>query len=173
MPYKVTAYFRGMPKARSELRAINRYIVRSARKEMTIGGYNAAGEVFEQNFLTEGKAGGIGGWRALAESTQDDRERLGFGREHPILVRYGDLRYATSTFLATAKSSTVFVSTDKQGIDIGGTLRIGHNGGVALAFGDKAENQATRQFWMTTQPVRRAVRKRAVEVLDKGVEGLF
>jgi hypothetical protein len=53
------------------------------------------------------------------------------------------------------------------------TLNIGHNGGVARAFGDKAENQLTRQFWMTTQPVTRAVRKRAVETLDNGVEGLF
>jgi hypothetical protein len=102
MPYKMAAYFRGMPKARSELRSINRYLVRHARKELTTAGFNAAGAVFEQNFQTEGRSSGLGGWRGLAESTQDDRERLGFGRAHPILVRYGDLRYATSTLLRKA-----------------------------------------------------------------------
>lgn len=173
MPYKMTVYFRGMPKAISELRTVNRYIIRQARKDLTIAGFNAAGDVFERNFQTEGKAGGLGGWAQLAERTQEEREALGFDPNHPILVRYGDLRYATSTLLRDAKGSAVFMSTDKQGHDIAVTLNIGHNSGVARAFGDKAQNQETRQFWMTTQPVTRAVRKGAVAAFDHGIEGLF
>lgn len=43
---------------------------------------------FALNFLRE-SAGNGPPWAALAESTNDERERLGYPREHPILVRSG------------------------------------------------------------------------------------
>lgn len=52
---------------------------------------------FADNFATEG--GGFGGWSSwapLAASTVADRERHGYGGEHPILVRTGELMASTT-----------------------------------------------------------------------------
>ena len=45
---------------------------------------------FKENFETESAAGDP--WQVLAKRTQDEREELGFDREHPILVRKGDYK---------------------------------------------------------------------------------
>jgi len=173
MPYKMTVYFRGMPKAVGELKRVDRYLKQTAGKEVTRGAFNAAGEVFDRNFQSEGKSGGLGGWAGLSERTQAEREALGFPAAHPILYRYGDLRYTVAASLRDATGSATFSSTDQQGHTINVTLNIGKTGGYAVATGDKAPNQATRPYWFTTQPVTRAVRSEAVDVLQHGIEHLF
>jgi phage gpG-like protein len=44
----------------------------------------------QQNFTSEGKRYGM--WQPLADSTQRERAFKGFGPQHPILVRSGDLK---------------------------------------------------------------------------------
>jgi hypothetical protein len=173
MPYKMTVYFRGMPKAISDLRTLDRYLKREAGKEVTRGAFNAAGDIFDKNFQTEGKAGGLGGWAALRESTQREREALGFGGAHPIMIRYGDLRSIVASSLRDATGSATFTATDPQGGSISVSLNVGKAGGYAIASGDKAGTQGARPFWFTTQPVTRAVRREAEDVLSHGVEHLF
>lgn len=51
---------------------------------------NAIAEGIERNFDTESAAGEA--WAPLAESTQRDRERKGYGAAHQILVRTGELK---------------------------------------------------------------------------------
>lgn len=46
--------------------------------------------VWQSNFSSEGSM--VGGWRPLADFTNDERERRGYPREHPILVQSGGLR---------------------------------------------------------------------------------
>ena len=46
---------------------------------------------FLLNFERE-SAGNGPGWAALAEATNDERQRLGYPREHPILVRSGSYK---------------------------------------------------------------------------------
>lgn len=47
---------------------------------------------YVDNFAEEGKRLEPKEWQELAEFTKDERERLGYGREHPILERTGKLR---------------------------------------------------------------------------------
>jgi hypothetical protein len=171
MPYRLTVYFRGLPKARGELANITRYLKNEAGKEVTRGAFNAAGEVFTENFDNEGRNAPIK-WPALRERTQREREALGFPPDHPILIRYGDLKYAVATRLMDATGPTTFTATDAQGGTISLSLNISKTGGVAHATGEKAGNQYTRPFWYANQTVKRAVRKEAVDVLDHGIEGL-
>lgn len=177
MPYKFTVYFRGMPKAISELRTLSNFVNREAGEKITKAAFNAAGDVFDRNFETEGRAGGLGGWAALAERTQQEREALGFDANHPILFRYGDLRAVTAISLRDANGSDTFRSTDAQGKTINVTLTIGRRGGKATATGDKAWNQipapTARPFWFTTQPVTRAVRKSAGALMNDEIERLL
>lgn len=46
--------------------------------------------VWQSNFSGEGSM--VGGWRQLADFTNDERQRRGYPREHPILVQSGGLR---------------------------------------------------------------------------------
>lgn len=55
--------------------------------------------VWGKNFDTEG--GSVGGWPPLSPMTQQDRARMGYGPEHPILERTGSLRQATVDDLLT------------------------------------------------------------------------
>lgn len=173
MPYKLTVYFRGIPKVRSELRAIDRYIKQEAGKEMTRGAFNAAGDVFDRNFQSEGKTSGLGKWRGLSDRTQQEREALGFDPAHPILMRYGDLRHVAATSLRDATGSAVFSSTDAQGATISVSLNISKTGGYARVDGDKAGLQAARPFWFTTNIVTRSVRAEAADIMSHGIEHLF
>jgi hypothetical protein len=52
--------------------------------------FDAITQGFQRNFSAEGSRRGK--WRALAPSTVIDRQRRGYGGQHPILVRTGDLR---------------------------------------------------------------------------------
>ena len=172
MPYnRISAWMRGIPAVKAQLRTIDRYVKREGRDEMVRGGYNAAGVMFEKNFASEGKL--VGGWAQLRERTQREREALGFDAQHPILYRYGDLKYVTATSLTNATGSATFTATDAQGKSISVSLNISRGSGEARADGIKSINQGTRQYWFTTGPVNRAVRAEAAEVLDHGIVGLF
>lgn len=48
-------------------------------------------DVLQEQFASEGAESGDR-WPELAKSTQEERERLGYGAAHPILVRTGELR---------------------------------------------------------------------------------
>jgi len=56
----------------------------------------------EQNFVSEG--GLVGGWQPLAHSTALGRAREGFGAEHPILQRTGDLRRSFKANISKKKA---------------------------------------------------------------------
>ena len=177
MPYKITTTVTGMQAALAHIRKVEDYI-NGAGKDVATAGFNAAGTIFEKNFDAEGRGFGLGGWDDLAESTIAERERKGFSGEHPILVRYGELRAITATSLRTAGGSGTFGSTDPDGKTIRVELNIGDNGGYATASGMKAWNQVptrnapARPFWFTTKTVTRAIRTRAVDTLALGIERL-
>lgn len=168
----------GMKQAIAHIDKVLDYVKNDAPKDLATAGFNAAGTIFEQNFDAEGRGFGLGGWDDLAESTVRDREAKGFGGEHPILIRYGDLRLITATALRTAGGSGTFSATDPDGRTIRVDLNIGANGGYAQATGMKAWNQVetsrapARPFWFTTKTVQNAVRKRAVATLADNIERL-
>jgi hypothetical protein len=177
MPYQITAFFRGMPKAIGELKNIDRYVKNEAGKVVTTAAFNAAGKVFEENFNSEGRLS-PNGWPELEDYTKYERERLGFPAAHPILFRYGDLRLITATSLRIAGGSGTFSATDPNGGAISVSLNIGKNGGYAQATGNKAWNQIetdkafARPFWFTTRTVTRAMRRQAGDVLADKVDNL-
>ena len=177
MPYRITVTLNGFGSALKHIRKTYDY-VNDGGAEFTTAAFNAAGTVFEQNFAREGTGFGLGGWADLADSTVRKRERAGFGGEHPILVRYGDLRMITATALRVAGGSGMFSATDPDGKTISVSLNIGKNGGYAQATGDKAYNQVpttyapARPFWFTTTTVTRAIRKRVVETIASGISRL-
>lgn len=176
MPYRITVTTTGVKTALRQLDAIMDYMRDEAPKDLAVAGFNAAGTIFEKNFDAEGRGFGLGGWDDLAESTVKERERKGFGGEHPILMRYQDLRVITATSLRVADGSGTFSATDPDGKTIRVELNIGNDGGYAQATGGKAWNQVptrtapARPFWFTTKSVTNAVRKRAIDVLADNLE---
>lgn len=175
MPIKMTLKVTGFDKALAHIKKVYDYMDDHAGEDSTKAGFNAAGTVFEKNFIAEGTGFGLGGWADLAESTVRKREAAGFGGEHPILFRYGDLRVITATSLRVADGSGTFAATDPEGKTIMVELNMGKDGGYARATGDKAWNQVqtatapARPFWFTTRTVEIAVRKRVVETLADNI----
>lgn len=176
--YRLTVTTTGMRQAYAHLNKVLDYVQDKSREDVALAGFNAAGTIFEQNFDAEGRGFGLGGWDDLADKTVEERERKGFGGEHPILIRYGDLRLITATSLRTAGGSGTFGVTDPDGRTIRVELNIGQNGGYAQASGMKAWNQVptrnapARPFWFTTKTVTRAIRRRAVATLADNIERL-
>lgn len=175
--FRLTVTVDGFDKALAYIRRVQKS-VDTSQEELALAGLNAAGTIFEKNFDSEGTGFGLGGWADLAESTVQDRERKGFGGEHPILIRYGDLRTITATSLRVAGGSGTFGATDADGRSIRVDINAGTHGVIARATGDKAWNQVptahapARPFWFTTKTVQYAVRKRAVETLAYRIERL-
>lgn len=131
---------------------------------------NGTADLFEKNFRAEGAL--VGGWASLAERTIADRESKGFGGEHPILVRYGDLRQVTATSLKAVQHSGTVTMTDSDGKSIGVQIK-GRRGTLNVtAFGDKALNQEpdddrpARPYWWVDNRVQQAARKAVVERLS-------
>lgn len=85
---------------------------------------------FLLNFERE-SAGNGPGWAALADATNDERQRLGYPREHPILVRSGS--YKASFVDANAEghveaqgvSDTILLIEEGSGDIRVGTLELG------------------------------------------------
>ena len=130
---------------------------------------NSAGKMFEANFMSEG--GMVGGWAALEERTIAERTAQGFGGEHPILVRYGDLRQVTARSLRAVQHSGTVTMTDPNGKSIGVQIK-GRKGTLNVtAFGDKAVNQepgdnrAARPYWWVDNRIQQEARKAVVERL--------
>jgi hypothetical protein len=177
MPIDLEVTVSGFNEALAHIQKVKDY-VDSSPKEVGIAGLNAAGSIFEQNFDAEGVGFGVGGWASLADSTVAKREALGFGGEHPILIRYGDLREITATTLRVAGGSGTFSMTDNGGAQIGVEITAGDFGATARAFGEKSLNQnptqtaPARPYWFTSATVTRAVRKRAVDTLAAGIQRL-
>lgn len=181
MPYSISISVVGMTGAIAHINKVNKYLNNDAGEDVTRAAFNAAGGIFERNFDAEGRGFGVGGWASLADKTVEDRERLGFGGEHPILFRYGELRQAAGSSLRTAGGSLSFTSTDPQGKTVRLELNIGKDGGYASLSGDKAWNQVrtdtrsphpARPYWFTTATVLRAIRKQAVDTLAHNIEVL-
>ena len=76
---------------------------------------------FKENFETESAAGDP--WQVLAKRTQDEREELGFDREHPILVRKGDYK---KSWLDVNDPNNALELTEK-GFYMGGGEFLGSN----------------------------------------------
>lgn len=162
----------GWPQAMLSLKKIGK-ILDDQRDDVALAAMQHAAQVFEKNFQTEGRTSGRP-WPKLAESTQKERIRLGFSPDHPILVRYGGLQFATSTFLKSASKTANFYSADPQGKAVGLTITTSGNDTVtALAFGEKAANQVgggpssvpERPFWFVTNQVMRSAHDGAVDWL--------
>lgn len=138
---------------------------------------NGAAELFEANFDTEG--GSVGGWADLAERTVSDRISKGFGGEHPILIRYGDLRQVTATSLKALQHSGTVERSDSDGKTIG--VKVSGRNGVlnVTAFGDKSVNQEpgqdgrpARPYWWVDSHVTQAARKAVIEEMRKKLSRL-
>ena len=177
--FRIDVSFTGLRQAVDHLHKVVDYVNKDSKKDVTVGAFNAAGSVFERNFISEGSGFGLGGWADLEESTVRKREAAGFGGEHPILTRYHDLRQITATSLRVADASGTFAATDADGKTIRVSLNISGTGNsFAQATGDKAWNQVqtsnhpARPFWFTTKTVQNAIRKGAVETLADKIERL-
>jgi hypothetical protein len=146
-------------------------VVENRKDEVAIGALNGAADVFERNFQGEGNM--VGGWAALAERTVRERESRGFGGEHPIMIRYGDLKRIAVDSLMTVKRPTTFAATDSDGKTIQVSLS-GNNGKLIVsASGEKAVNQIghqssnlpARPYWFVSGDVQRMARDGAVKRL--------
>lgn len=143
--------------------------------EFALAGMHGAAKVFEENFLTEG--GKVGGWAGLKEQTQMERRAKGFNGEHPILVRYGELRRLTTTELVRARRRT-FRSVDSDGKSI--NVDISASGGNlnVVASGDKAVNQITgsnrpaRPYWFVNNEVLNRAKEEVMETIRVGIQRL-
>lgn len=130
---------------------------------------NAAGKVFDKNFMSEG--GDVGGWAALKERTVMEREEKGFGGEHPILIRYGDLRRVVATSLVTAKRPATFALTDADGKTVQVTVQSRDGRMNVVASGEKAGNQvpgpnrAARPYWYDSANVQSAAKDGVVDYI--------
>ncbi len=72
-------------------------------------------------------AGDRGEWQALAQFTVSERTRLGFGGEHPILIRTGE--YLSSFQVDDGEENAVGIASDDPRFDTlnyGGVTETGH-----------------------------------------------
>jgi len=173
VPLKIVVTVKGLSEAYKYVGAVKR-AVKDSGKDISIAALNSMGEVFEKNFISEGML--AGGWPQLAESTVEDRRSQGFGGEHPILIRYGDLRDWTATALRTASGSGTFGATDAGGKSIRVSINANRRGAIVIASGEKAQNQnaagnrPARPYWFTTPVVQKAARDAAIETLDTTIK---
>jgi len=161
----------GLAEAMRAVDNINKFVESDkGRETIAVAGLRGAAVLFDRNFATEG--GEVGGWADLADRTVAEREQLGFGGEHPILVRYGDLRQLTATSLMAASGAGTFSKTDAQGKSINVSL-VTRGGAVnVVASGEKSINQVptrtgnpARPYWFVNSAVKDAIRKMAVKEL--------
>ena len=142
----------------------------SKRDEMATRSLTSAAKVWQRNFQTEG--GEVGGWRQLADRTIEERERLGFGGAHPIMIRYSQLRTLTTDNLTRMRTHHgAWSQSDPQG----GTIRVSvssRNGRMeVVAAGSKAMNQErgrkrpARPYWFVNSHIKRNVRDGVVHFL--------
>jgi len=145
-------------------------VLDSRRNDMAVEALNSAAKVWSRNFIGEGSE--VGGWRELAERTVEQRERLGFGGEHPIMIRYGQLReLTTENLMRTRSPSGSWTRSDPQGgsIHVSLSTRNGHM--EVVATGNKAMNQERstkrppRPYWFVNPGLRRDVRNSVSDFL--------
>jgi len=166
--FTISVSVKGMPQALDHIRRV-RKAIEDSKDDLAFAALNRAAELFEQNFMSEG--GAVGGWADLADSTVREREALGFGGEHPILVRYGDLRNITTTSLKAAGRSGTFSATDNGGKTITVTLKANRGVLNVSALGEKAINQEAgddrpaRPYWFVDGNVQQAAREGVVRKL--------
>ena len=116
------------------------YRIAGANQRGTSGPLTRAGEylhdVFEARLLSE--SGYNGQWKGLEDSTMRDREKLGYGREHPILYRKGSLlRAATGNFNTNNRWSGL----SYKGTEIKSVWKYNDMGTVGLS---RAQNSITQ-----------------------------
>lgn len=122
-------------------------------------------QVWRVNFDTEG--GKVGGWRELAEMTQQVRQQRGFNPEHPILEQTGGLRHVAIDSLIRIRSSG---SRNADGASM--RLTIGKAAATLYIEGRKVSNQfrarvrgrggfsrPPRRFWYVDDEVRAAAHR--------------
>lgn len=137
---------------------------------------NAIADIWKINFDTEG--GLVGGWRPLAEMTQEVRRSRGFNPEHPILEQYGRLRYAAVEALSKTTSESLTVG----GEDAHLSYRSGKNQFSLEISGRKVTNQfrnqsrrrgsqrfsaPPRRFWFVDERVVKAAQQALIEGIKK------
>lgn len=137
-------------------------------QEIAFGALNEAALVWQQNFVSEGIM--VGGWMALAQKTIEERERLGFPGEHPILIRYGHLKMVTTDALIAATRPTTIAKTDSQGKQAGVVIGANQGSVNVRAIGDKARNQGARPYWFVNSAVQQRARDGALGKVKDIVE---
>jgi len=149
--------------------------IETDKDKIATAGLHGAAEVFDRNFVMEG--GLNGGWKALADSTVRERERMGVGGEHPILIRYEDLRDYTATLLQGAGASATFAVTDPDGGSLRVQLSTKNGTAIVTASGTKSVQQTgtrdghvpARPYWFANALSATATKKGAVEQIVKGL----
>ena len=122
-------------------------------------------KVWQVNFDTEGSK--VGGWRELAELTQQVRQSRGFDPQHPILQQTGGLRRAAIDHLTRTRGNS---SRAEDGASM--RLTMGHASALLTISGRKVSNQfrervrgrgghsrPPRRFWYVDDEVRAAAHK--------------
>lgn len=166
MPYQITMTATGFPQAYAKIMGIQDAL-KNKTDEVAFAATRGAASVWDDNFRSEG--GSVGGWADLAERTILERIGKGFGGEHPILIRYGDLQQVTTTSLMAVRGSATFSRTDGDGKRA--TVQVTSRGGTVnvMADGEKALNQnptkyaPARPYWFVNSQVQQAARDAAVQ----------
>lgn len=173
--YQITYNAIGFPQAITAMLKV-KDILDTKQDDIALAALHQVGTVFQRNFQTEGRTSGHP-WPALSQSTQSERERYGFPPDHPILIRYGGLEFATSTFLLTSSKTASYYSADPNGKAVGVTVTSSGNGVTAYAYGEKAANQVgggptnvpARPYWFVTNQVMQKAHDGAVDWLADAI----
>lgn len=164
---QITIKVTGLPQARMMVRRV--VDLANDRDKASFKALNSVAGVFDRNFASEG--GDVGGWADLAERTVAEREAKGFGGEHPILIRYGDLRNMTATALMGARRSGTFAASDADGKTINVLVEVNDGRMNVVATGEKAANQVpgagrpARPFWYVNRNVENSARDGVIDYL--------
>jgi len=119
-----------------------------------------AGASIKRNFKVQGSPKHDGRWRALKRTTKDDRERQGFSRDRPILIRSGNLFIAATEGLQVGRaySQKAFITIsprkfrdspyDKRGISSKAYFDLHNMGGWAPTKSGGTSRIPRRQFFI-------------------------
>ncbi len=165
--YTAVIHVKNLEASARILNKLDRSLTRG-RDDVAVKALNAAAKLWDKNFMSEGSLSG--GWRQLADRTVEERERLGFGGSHPIMIRYNQLHVLTTENLKGLRNADArWAKSDPQGGEIRVSVATRNGRMEVVAGGNKAMNQErsknrpARPYWFVDSKVKRDVRQAGVD----------